>query len=86
MRYLLAIIVAVAWSAMIALAINMGGFMDHLHDPIWSIGAAVILLIGVVGNVWLFFLIVKQLRARFRHENPAFLSLRLKSYNLYTSL
>lgn len=60
MRSLIAVLTMIAWSALIAWAMYMTGFSQHLHDPLWSLGAAVALLIGLIGNVWIFFLIVKE--------------------------
>ncbi len=60
MKLLITIALMVVWSIFIAYAINMAPFSDHLHDPLWSLGAAVVLLIGLVGNVWIFFLIMKD--------------------------
>ena len=48
------------WSLAIWAIIQFGGFSDMLHDPLWSLGAAVLLLIGLVGNVWIYFLIRKE--------------------------
>lgn len=50
----------VAWSAAIAAVMHLAGFAGHYHDWLWSLGAAVVLLIGLVGNVWIFFAIVKE--------------------------
>jgi len=60
MRYLIDALTMIAWSALVALAMYVIGFSQHLHDPLWSLGAAVSLLIGLIGNVWIFFLIVKE--------------------------
>lgn len=48
------------WSALIAVVMHFIGFQNHLHDVLWSLGAAVALLIGLVGNVWIFFLVMKE--------------------------
>ena len=60
MKLLIAIVLMVVWSAFIAYVMNMAAFPDHLHDPLWSLGAAILLLIGLVGNVWIFFLMMKN--------------------------
>ena len=51
MKLLITIALMVVWSLFIAYVMNMAAFQDHLHDPLWSLGAAVVLLIGLVGNV-----------------------------------
>jgi len=60
MKLLTTLAVMVVWSLAIGYVINMMPFTDHLHDPLWSLGAAVVLLIGLVGNVWIFFLMMKE--------------------------
>ena len=60
MKLLIALALMVVWSLFIYFAMSMAPFMDHLHDPLWSLGAAVALLIGLVGNVWIFFLVMKE--------------------------
>ena len=60
MKLLITIALMVVWSLFIAYAMNMAGFLEHLHDPLWSLGAAIVLLIGLVGNVWIFFLMMKE--------------------------
>jgi len=60
MRSLIAVLTMIAWSALVAWVMHVIGFSQHLHDPLWSLGAAVSLLIGLIGNVWIFFLIVKE--------------------------
>lgn len=60
MKLLITIALMVVWSLFIAYVMNMLPFNDHLHNPLWSLGAAVFLLIGLVGNVWIFFLMMKE--------------------------
>ena len=61
MKSLIALSLMTAWSIAIYVLMNHGiGFQNHMHDWMWSIGAAIMLFIGVVGNVWIYFLIVKE--------------------------
>ena len=60
MRSYIAILAMIAWSAAVAAVMYAIGFADHMHDLLWSLGAAVVLLIGLVGNVWIFLAIVKE--------------------------
>ena len=62
MKLLITIGLMVVWSLFIAYVMNVASFSDpdHLHHPLWSLGAAVFLLIGLVGNVWIFFLMMKN--------------------------
>ena len=60
MKLLITLALMVVWSVLIFYVINAASFTDHLHDPLWSLGAAVLLLVGLVGNVWIFFLVMKE--------------------------
>ena len=60
MKLIFTIALMDAWSIGIAYVMGMAGFSNYLHNPLWSLGAAVVLLIGLVGNVWIFFLIMKN--------------------------
>ncbi|MBC6414380.1 MAG: hypothetical protein GDA45_05815 [Chromatiales bacterium] len=60
MKLFIALALMVVWSVFIFYVMNWIPFTDHLHDPLWSLGAAVGLLIGLVGNVWIFFLVMKE--------------------------
>ena len=60
MKLILTMALMVAWSVGIAYVMGMAGFSSYPHNPLWSFGAAVVLLIGLVGNVWIFFLIMKN--------------------------
>ncbi len=60
MKSFIAVIMMAIWSVAIVFIMDMVGFQNHLHDLWWSLGAAVTLLIGLVGNVWIFFLIAKE--------------------------
>lgn len=60
MKTLTALAAMAVWSFAIWAIIELVGFQDMTHNPLWSLGAAVLLLIGLVGNVWIYFLIVKE--------------------------
>ncbi len=60
MKSFIAVIMMAIWSVAIVFIMDMVGFQNHLHDLWWSLGAAVTLLIGLVGNVWIFFLVAKE--------------------------
>ena len=60
MKSFIAMGVMLVWSAAIAFVMHSIGFVEHAHDWLWSLGAAVMLLIGLVGNVWIFLAIVKE--------------------------
>lgn len=60
MKLLISLLMMVGWSALVAIVMGQIGFQNHLHDPLWSLGAAVALLIGLIGNVWIFFVVMKE--------------------------
>lgn len=60
MKTLTALAAMAVWSFAVWAAIELIGFQDMMHDPLWSLGAAALLLIGLVGNVWIYFLIMKE--------------------------
>lgn len=60
MKLLVTLVLMVVWSVFIYHVMEMVAFSDHLHNPLWSLGAAVLLLIGLVGNVWIFFLMMGE--------------------------
>ena len=60
MKTLTALAAMAVWSFIIWAVMELIGFSDMMHDPLWSLGAAVLLLVGLIGNVWIFFLIMKE--------------------------
>ena len=60
MKNLVALSAMVIWSAAIWAIMELIGFEGMSHDLLWGLGAAVILLIGLIGNIWIFFLIMKE--------------------------
>ena len=58
MKNLIVIAAMVAWSVAIWGVMKLIGFPMH---NVWSsLGASVMLFIGLVGNVWIYFLIMKE--------------------------
>lgn len=70
MKSFIAFLIMVVWSAFIYIVMNLVGFTDHVgnlsaHESTlaylgYNFGAAVSLLIGLIGNVWIYFLIVGE--------------------------
>ncbi len=60
MKSLITLAAMAVWSFAVWAVMELIGFSNMPHDVLWSLGAAVILLIGLVGNVWIFFLIMKE--------------------------
>ncbi len=60
MKTLTAFAAMAVWSFAIWALMEFIGFRDVMHNVLWSLGAAVLLLIAVVGNIWIYFLIVKE--------------------------
>ena len=66
MRILFALLAMMSWSLAVYFLMDFIGFPDayqptrDLGTVLWGLLAAVILLVGVVGNVWIFLAIVKE--------------------------
>ncbi len=59
-REVLGLAVMGAWVALGVWAMNQFGFQHHLHDALWSLGAAIALLIILVVGVAIFFVVAKE--------------------------
>lgn len=59
-REVLGLAVMGAWIALGVWAMNQFGFQNHLHDALWSLGAAIALLIILVVGVAIFFAVAKE--------------------------
>lgn len=58
MKNLIALAAMAVWSAVIWGIMELAGFeMHHLWS---SLGASIVLLVGLIGNVWVYFLIMKE--------------------------
>lgn len=70
MKSFIAFLIMVVWSAFIYIVMNLVGFTDYVpnmggHESTlaylgYNFGAAVMLLIGLIGNVWIYFLVVGE--------------------------
>ena len=60
MRTLQALAVMAIWTVAIIVIINFVGFNNHFREPLWTLGAGVLLVITLVGNFWIFFAIAKE--------------------------
>ena len=60
MRTFQALVVMALWTAVFVGIINFVGFNDNYREPLWALGGAVLLIIMLVGNFWLFFAIAKE--------------------------
>ncbi len=56
--HLIAIAAMIAWSFAIWGVMELIGF--SMHNVVSSLGASIMLFIGLVGNVWIYFLIMKE--------------------------
>lgn len=52
-------IMALWTTAMISL-FNLAGFGENYSNPIWALGAAIVLVVTLVGNVWIFIHVAKD--------------------------
>ena len=60
LKEIIGIICMAAWIFAGVMAMNWFGFPNHMHDPLWSIGAAISLLIIIVVGVAIFFAVAKE--------------------------
>jgi membrane protein YdbS with pleckstrin-like domain len=60
MRTIQALGVMALWTIAIFAIINFVGFNDHNREPLWTLGAAALFVIMLVGNFWIFFAIAKE--------------------------
>ena len=56
----IALICMAAWIVAGVWSMNQFGFQNHMHDWVWSIGAAISLLIIIVVGVAIFFAVAKE--------------------------
>ena len=52
--------IMVLWSIAMVAIINFIGFPQHHEEPLWAIGGAIMLIITLVGNVWIFIGVAKE--------------------------
>ena len=55
-----ALVVMALWTIAVVGGMYVLGFGDHHREPVWAIGGAVLLLIVLIVNVWMFFVIAKE--------------------------
>ena len=70
MKSFIAFLIMVVWSTLVYVAMHFLGFSDQArefsaYDSMWiylgqNLGAAVLLLIGLIANVWIYFLVVGE--------------------------
>ena len=48
------------WSIAMVAIINFIGFPAHHTEPLWALGGAIMLIITLVGNVWIFIGVAKE--------------------------
>ena len=55
-----ALAVMAIWTAAMITLFNLAGFGENYTNPLWALGAAVILVITLIGNVWIFIHVAKE--------------------------
>lgn len=60
MQEFFAMVCVAAWVAAGVWAMNWFGFPSHMHDPMWSIGAAIALLVIIMVAAAIFFVVAKE--------------------------
>ncbi len=49
-----ALAVMALWTVAMVSIFNFIGFQNHFNEPFWALGAALMLLVILIGNVWIF--------------------------------
>ena len=55
-----AFFVMALWTIVSVGAMYLIGFGNHHSEPLWAIGGAILLLIILIVNVWIFFAVAKE--------------------------
>jgi len=55
-----ALVPMIFWTALVVFLMNSIGFNENFREPLWAIGGALILLLIILVNVWLYFVIAKD--------------------------
>ena len=68
MREYIAAIIMIAFTSLCFWGMNQFGFQNQMHDILWSIGAALALLIILVVNVYIYFIVCKETAWQWKKE------------------
>lgn len=60
MREYIAAVVMIAFTSICFWGMNVFGFQNNPHDILWTLGAALALLIILLVNVYIYFIICKE--------------------------
>jgi hypothetical protein len=60
MRTLQALGVMALWTIAFIAIINFVNFDEHHREPLWALGGALLFIIMIVGNFWIFFAVGKE--------------------------
>ena len=60
MREYIAAVVMIAFTSICFWGMNVFGFQNNPHDILWTLGAALALLVILVVNVYIYFIICKE--------------------------
>jgi len=60
MASLKALVPMIFWTILAVLFMNTVGFSENFREPLWAVGGAIILLVTIIVNVWLYFAIAKD--------------------------
>ncbi len=69
MASLKAVLVMVIFSAAIAFGMNAVGLTEHFREPAYSLAGAVVLLVALIVNVWLYLKIAGETPFRWFKED-----------------
>jgi hypothetical protein len=60
MASLKALIVMTIWTVIVVGGMYLLDFGSHHREPLWAIGGAILLLVVLIVNVWIYFAIAKE--------------------------
>lgn len=55
-----ALAIMALWTVATVSIFNYVGFPEHFSNPIWALGAAIMLVVILVGNVWIFISVAQE--------------------------
>lgn len=64
-----AILVMIIFSAAVVLGMNVAGLTENFRDPVYALAGAVVLLVALIVNVWLYLKIAGEAPFRWFKTN-----------------
>ena len=55
-----ALAIMALWTVAMISILNFIGFQHHYSNPLWALGGALMLVVTLIGNVWIFIGVAKE--------------------------